>query len=490
MSDILNWIYVSGAVVLLFGAAVFVHEWGHYFMARRRGLKVEAFAIGFGPKIFSWRKNGIDYSWRWIPAGGFVRIPQMITSEALEGKEGSEPLPPADPWSKILVAFAGPFMNMVFAFFIAVVLYFVGLPVLMDPSIVGYVDPASAEGKLGIREGDRIVMVNGNPTKSWQEVQEATVFATTTEIPVVIERDGQRLNFTLRAEANEMIGGKYLNLESRDQPEISAVLDGPAKEAGIQDKDLVVEFAGVKIAGVKQLQNLIKERGGEPTDIIVKRGGERVALKITPKGEEGSGLIGVQLGSSLKNYYEVQKPGPTPWESISSVVDRTFATLNAVFFKSKETGVGPGDLSGPIGIFALLAHQVSLDYRLALNFLVLLNVNLAILNLLPLPVLDGGHILMSIIERVIRRPLPVKIQEYATTAFALLLISFMLFVSYKDITRIKLFRAMFQQENQIGGDAPAENAPSEPPKLEPASPEGRAPASPDPASPAPASSAP
>src|SRR5690242_8509246 len=189
MNDIWNWLYVSAAVVLLFGAAVFVHEWGHYFMALRRKLKVEAFAIGFGPKIFSWRKNGIDYSWRWIPAGGFVRIPQMITSEALEGKQkNGEPLPPAAPLSKILVAFAGPFMNLVFAFFIASILYFVGLPVLSDPSIVGYVDPESAEGKLGIQENDRIVMVNGKPTKSWQEVQEATIFATSQDIPVVIER--------------------------------------------------------------------------------------------------------------------------------------------------------------------------------------------------------------------------------------------------------------------------------------------------------------
>src|SRR3954465_3355492 len=120
MNDVLSWFYVGGAVLLLFGAAVFVHEFGHYWVARRRGLKVEAFAIGFGPKLFSWRKHGIDYSWRLIPAGGFVRIPQMVTSEALEGKhQTSEPLGPAAPLSKILVAFAGPFMNLVFAFAIA-----------------------------------------------------------------------------------------------------------------------------------------------------------------------------------------------------------------------------------------------------------------------------------------------------------------------------------------------------------------------------------
>ena len=450
MSDILSWLYVGAAVILLFGAAVFVHEWGHYWMALRRGLKVEAFAIGFGPKIIGWKKNGIDYSWRWIPAGGFVRIPQMITSEALEGKQGGEPLPPADPLSKILVAFAGPFMNLVFAFVIASILYFVGLPVLIDPSVIGYVDPDSPEGKLGIQEGDRVVMVDGKPTKSWQDVQEATIFATTSDISVAIEREGQTKTYVLKPKTSELVGGKYLNLDSRDHPEISEVFDGPAKTAGVKAKDVVMDFAGVKIVGVKQLQNLIRERGGQPTEIVVKRGEERVTLNVTPKGQKGGGLLSVALGSSSKNVYELQKPGPTPWVAITQVIDKTFATLNAVFFQSKKTGVGPGDLSGPIGIFAMLAHQVSVDYRLALNFLVLLNVNLAILNLLPLPVLDGGHIMMSLIEAITRRPLPVKVQEYATTAFAVLLISFMLFVSFKDIQRWKLFRAMFQQENQIG----------------------------------------
>src|SRR5687768_8555518 len=140
----------------------------------------------------------------------------MITSEALEGKDHKEPLPPADPMSKILVAFAGPFMNIVFAFVIASLLYFTGLPVLFDPSVVGYVDPESAEGKLGIREGDRIVMVDGKPTKSWQDVQEATVFATVNPLPVIIERDGARHQYMLEAKTSPLIGGKYLNLDSKD----------------------------------------------------------------------------------------------------------------------------------------------------------------------------------------------------------------------------------------------------------------------------------
>jgi len=214
-------------------------------------------------------------------------------------------------------------------------------------------------------------------------------------------------------------------------------------------KDVVVRFADVNISGVKQLTNLIRERGGQPTEIEVERNGKRLKMTVTPAGDKGSGVLNVGLGSASVTLYKVQKPGPKPWESIGDVVHKTFATLDAVIFRSKQTGVSIKDLSGPPGILAMLAREVSLDYRLALNFLVLLNVNLAILNLLPVPVLDGGHIMMAIIEKVMRRPLPAKIQEYATTGFAVLLIGFMLFVSFHDFKRFPFFRSMFEQKTEI-----------------------------------------
>ena len=278
MSQLFNYIYVIGAVVFLFGAAVFVHEFGHYWMARRRGLKVEAFAIGFGPKIFGWTRDGIDYSWRWIPAGGFVKLPQMVTSEMLEGSKSGEggSLPPISPWSKILVAFAGPFMNVVFACAIAIVIYFVGLPVLINPSIIGYVEPDSAEAKLGIRPGDRIVEVNGKRVKSWQDIQMGTVLARTNMLPVVIERVGARKTFLLEAKSNELIGGKFLNLDPRTTLKSWRSNRRRAEKAGLKAKDVILSFASVPIASREQLIDLIKKRAGQPSEIRVERSQEKL----------------------------------------------------------------------------------------------------------------------------------------------------------------------------------------------------------------------
>lgn len=451
--QILTWIWVAVAVLLLFGAAVFVHEFGHFWMARRRGLKVEGFSIGFGPKLFGWRRDGIDYAWRLIPAGGYVKLPQMVTSEALEGKTGStEPLAPASPWSKILVAIAGPAMNGVFAVVIAIVIWAVGLPVLVNPAIIGDVDPASPEGKLGIHAGDRIVAVNGKPVKSWEDAQMIAAMAPTNLMPVEIERGATRNTYWVHTEVNPELGLKLLPFDPLTHAQIQEVLPGGAgEEAGLKAGDQVLSFAGTPIVGEEQLIRLIRARANHASTMTVARGKEHLRLTVTPRLDpvRQTGALGVMIAPSTTSVYQVQWPGPPPWVLIGDVCRQTFGTI-AALTHSKQTGVGVKDLSGPPGILAMLAVQIKADFRLALKFMVLLNVSLAVLNLLPLPVLDGGHITLSLIEKLRGRPLSARFQEYATTVFAVLLISFMVYVSYNDVVkRFPLFRTMFKQQVQI-----------------------------------------
>lgn len=452
-----NILYVAVAVVLLFGAAVFVHEFGHFWMARRRGLKVEAFAIGFGPKLFSWTRDGVEYSWRLIPAGGFVKLPQMTTASLIEGQTADgKPLPPATPGSKILVSVAGPLMNIVFAFFIATILWIVGLPVPVNPPIIGYVDPDSEEARLGIQPGDRVVLVDGRKIRSWQDVNEATAMARTNVVQVVTERNGRFFTNHLATVVNKTFGLKLLRLEPRDHPEIVRVQPGTAaEEAGLQPGDRVLAFAGVPVVSDQHLVQLIRKHPEQPAEIRIERKGEKLTLTIRPRRDPqtGHGMIGVMLGSSSTQRFVVQRPGPTPWAQVSEVVTKTWRTLVALVY-SRQTGVGAKDLSGPVGILAMLAGWVNTDYRLALSFLVLLNVNLAILNLLPIPVLDGGHVLLALIEWIWRRPLSARLVESVTTAFAVLLISFMAYVTFFDVKRIPLFSAWFKATRQVELVAP------------------------------------
>ena len=466
MATLFTWIYVIVAVLLLFGAAIFVHEWGHYIVALKRGLKVEEFAIGMGPKLYSWKRGDVVWSIRAIPAGGFVKLPQMITSEALEGGyEGEEPLAPISPLSKILVAFAGPVMNVVFAFVIAGVIYFVGLPVPINPPIVGYVDPDSLEYMAGIRDGDRVVEVDGNAVNSWQDIQEAAAFALTNVLDVTVEREGSQSTYQIATRESEALGIKLLPLDPKDHPVVVQVMDGgAAQEAGLEENDVFLSFGGVPVVGQQQLIDLIGKRPDETTDIEIQRGDERLALQITPKYDPSAkaGRIGVMISASTTTVYELQKPGPTPMAQVNrvlAIMGRTFTAL----YHSDKTGVGAKDLSGPVGILGMLGNQVLIDYRLALSFMVLLNINLAILNLLPIPVLDGGHIMMALYEAIFRRPVSLKVQEYTTTAFAILLIGFMLYVTvFGDLRRMSLMKSMFKQGSNAEIVEEAQPAPATP----------------------------
>jgi regulator of sigma E protease len=461
--QVLSWLYVIVAVMLLFGAAIFVHEFGHFWMARRRGLKVGSFSIGFGPKILGWTRNGIDYEWRGIPAGGYVTLPQMVSSPARDNRpQGTVQLPPVSPGSKMLVAVAGPVMNVLFALVIATAIYFLGLPIRVDPAIIGQEPPGSPEARLGIRAGDRIVAVNGQPVDSWQAVEMATALARTDVLPVTIARHGVQTTYHLTAAFDKQRGLKLLNLYPEEPPVIARVLRGSAAEkAGLQRGDEIVACAGVPVVGPEQLIGLIQKRPGEPTSIEVKRGPQRLTCTVTPELNPSTqlGVLGVIITPNTTTIYRVRKPGPLPWRLVGQVCRQTFGMM-AALVHWRQTGVGVQDLSGPPGILAMLAVDVKTDYRLALKFMVLLNISLAILNLVPAPVLDGGYIAVALIEKLRGRPVSARLQQSAATVFAGLLISLMLYVSYNDVVkRFPLFKSMLNQPVRFESDARAATAP-------------------------------
>jgi regulator of sigma E protease len=463
MMHFLAWLYVALGVMLLFGASVFVHEFGHFWMARRCGLKINGFSIGFGPKILGWTCKGIDYAWRLIPAGGYVALPQMVLQQ--NGSGETKNLPPVSPGSKILVAISGPVMNVLFAFLIAVAIYFLGLPVPVNPAIIGPVPPGSPEAKMGIRAGDRIVAVNGTPVKSWDQAQLTVALARTNVLPVIIQRQGVRTTYDLTATFNPQIGLKLLNLYPRARPVIAEVLPGsPAEKAGLKPGEEIVSCAAVPIAGPEQLIRLIRKRAGEPTPLEVRRGPESLQVTVTPKADPSTraGVIGVVITSNPTMVYAVQRPGPPPWRLMGQVCALTFRTV-AALLHWRQTGVRLQDLSGPPGILAMLAVDMKADYRLALKFMVLLNISLALFNLLPVPVLDGGHIAFALWEKIRGRPLSAHIQASISNVFAVLIITFMLYVSYYDIfKRLPLFKSILNQPVQVESRAGEPSTPAPP----------------------------
>jgi regulator of sigma E protease len=226
--------------------------------------------------------QGVEWSIRWIPAGGFVKLPQMITSEAIEGKADAE-IPPASPVSRILVAAAGPAMNVVFALAIASLIWVIGLPMLVNPPVIGPVEKDSPEAKLGIQERDRIVAVDGNAVKSWEEVSMEVITARTNVLPVVIEHPGVRTTYQLATRSSPLLGLKWLNLDPLDRPVIGLVRpDMPAAKAGMLTGDKFLTFAGIAVLNQQHLMELIGKCEGKPCDIVVERAGQRRRVRQAP----------------------------------------------------------------------------------------------------------------------------------------------------------------------------------------------------------------
>lgn len=447
-----NALHVIGcilAVVCAFNLIIFVHELGHFLAAKWRGLTIDRFQIWFGKPIWKKTIGGVQYGLGWIPAGGFVALPQMAPMEAVEGEnsERSEPLPPIKPLDKIIVAFAGPLFSFLLALTVATIVWQVGKPAdVVRTTVIGYVEPGSPAEKAGLLPGDKILAINDSSVEgfagSLDSVMENIMLSEGEQILFTIEREGVgKLPIPSSFATDETLWFQRRALRqvgiSFAQPTVVArtIPGSPAEKAGLQPGDRILAIDSKPLLSPMQLAPILKSLGTREIQLSIVRAGQTMEVPATPQVPQTPAGRGPSLGFNWDGEQGVDKSiiHPGPWRQVTDSVRMMSVTLEKLF--ARDSSVGIDHLSGPVGIFKTKYKLLQTEdgWRRVLWFLVIFNVNLAILNMLPFPVLDGGHITLAVLESIFRRPVKARLLEAVQLACAVLLIGMMLFITSKDI---------------------------------------------------------
>jgi regulator of sigma E protease len=437
-------------VVMVFNIIIFVHELGHFWAAKWRGLQIDRFQIWFGKPIWKKEINGVQYGLGWIPAGGFVALPQMAPMEALEGGEKhTHPLPAITPLDKIIVAFAGPLFSMLLALASAVIVWKVGKPAdFIASQEVGYVVPASPAAKAGLLPGDKITEINGVPVNgfagSLNSITERIILSRGEEITYTVERPGEANPLVLKSGFEtektrwfQRRGLRQVGIDSAGPAIIGKVSpNSPAADAGLAKGDRIVSIDGIKLYSLLQFSQYLRDQKWKTVKLGIESaaGGSR-EVELTPerpiKPAGTDPMVGIEWDLSSEVDIRIVHPGPI--QQVKDSLHMMWVTITSVI--APDSNIGVDHLSGPVGIAKMQYQLLQMEdgWRRILAFMVLFNVNLAVLNMMPFPVLDGGHITLALLEKLFGRPVKAKPLEILQTVCALLLISLMLFVTSKDI---------------------------------------------------------
>ncbi len=478
LQNLLSNLWSIFLVVLFFGGSIFVHELGHFLAARRRGAVVERFSIGFGPPIWSRRgKDGVEYRVAWFPLGGYVLLPQLADLGTLEGESTSDvtKLPPVSYSTKMIVFVAGAAFNILFAFALACVVWALGQPVSSDmvSTRIGYVAQTidlpdgskvpSPAAQAGLRVGDVIRSIDGAEVSAWSDIQNSLVLSSgrsasgERQVTLSIVRDGQPLevNVTPRLAGDEKI--RRVGIGPGFELIIQAVAAGSVgAKAGFKVDDEILRLDREPIINDSAFRQYLDGSGDRPVIATVRRSGQEVALTLPPRGDAKTGA---GLGLSLRTGYQIVHV--SPFAQIADVTRWTIRTLQSLI--SPHSDIGLSKMSGPVGIVRILHTAAGLGIRAVLMITILLNVNLAIFNLLPLPVLDGGQMLFATVARLRGRALPVNFIMTAQSVFFVLLLSMVAYVTiFSDVPRmVRDYKADHAAETKAA-------APAAPPAPHPA----------------------
>ena len=439
----MDWII---GMVLVLGVMILVHEWGHFIMARLFGVRVDVFSIGFGPRLFGWKRGATDYRVSALPLGGYVRMAGQDLSEVDSGKVAPTGAPDelmSKPrWQRALISFAGPAVNLVFPVFLLTCYYLAaGMPsaaFLSKPvQIVGL--PANSQTTPApLQAGDTVVSLNDVKNPTWEQaeeqIRENTAGGT---LKLEVENKGVRRHAEITVKQGEPIDRilGYLPIPAV----IGDTFPGaPADRAGIHEKDIIQAVNGQKVEYWDQFVDYVRGSGGKPLQLDVRRNGQVLHLTVTPKqGVTDASTSNYQIGVGPDPDITYQRMSFAA--SASAATGRTFemvADTLGVVGKLFSGRVSVKQLQGAVGITRLAGDAVRKGPSAVISVMVLISVNLGILNLLPIPILDGGNILLLAIEGGIRRDLSLAFKERFIQVGLVFLLVLFAYVMYNDVVRL------------------------------------------------------
>ena len=423
------------AFIFVIGVLVFVHELGHYLAARRVGVRVLTFSLGFGPKLLKTQRGDTEFCVSAIPLGGYVRMAGENPDDRRTGQD--DEFLSKTKWERFQILIAGPAMNVVLAIVVMTGVLYQGAEVPAyetEPPVVGTVAGGSAAERVGIRAGDRVVSVAGRVVETWEELFRAVLPRAAREIEVVVRNAGGERVLRVTPDSQTEFEMGDLGIGPVLQPQIRSVTPGePAAAAGIQTGDVIEAVEGDAVSS-DELVARINAHAEQPLRLLVRRGESRRDVLVTPALRGDVGLIGVSISP-----FEVRTIDPGFFEAFQLSLARNYEWSGLIF----ETLVGlftadtsPRQLVGPLGIAQLSGGAAEIGLVALLSLMSMISLNLGILNLLPIPVLDGGHIAIMAIEGVSRRDFSLRVKERMLLVGFVALMMLMVTVIYNDLTRI------------------------------------------------------
>ncbi len=428
-------------LLVLIGVMILIHELGHFWAARYFNVGVEVFSFGFGPRLFGFRRGETDYRFSAILFGGYVKM--MGEQPGDENSDDPRGFLAKPKWQRLIIAFAGPFMNIVLAVGLLTGLFMVKFQKLAEPDqrgVIGHVTKDSAAARAGLQEGDRIVAIEGEKNPTWDDITLKEIASAYRPMRITVERAGSQFETSVTPILDDRSGVGYAGWFEKGEIQVGRLSPGmPAEKAGLKKGDLMLRVNGQAINSRFKLQEVIKNTGGKPVEVQIQRGGVTETLHIQPvfSNMDGQGrwMIGVEPEQKL-NIITTKLSLP---EALAESVHQNVkgASLILEFLKGViERRMSAKQFSGPIGIAQLSGEAAREGPTAFVHLMQMVSLNLAIFNLLPIPILDGGVILLLLVEMLLGRDLSMPVKEAVIKVGFVFLLVVTVFAVYNDISKI------------------------------------------------------